>query len=203
MISIGGFPDPATLQDLAPDPWNNGMQILDMVDLVWREAYDASAAEYQPPGVVTQYYESGGSRYPASWSDPKLADVFKQVTTSSSTPTSTPAVGGTGVPSPRTHRGAIVGGAVGGGAVLVIIIVLVSWYVRKKRTRQGATNELDGSGPQRFQIGEKNKERLSELGIHERPQELMSNNRHGDPNMEQSPSSDSFRIARKPVELSV
>jgi hypothetical protein len=95
-----------------------------------------------------------------------------------------------------------VGGAVGGGAVLVIIIVLVSWYVRKKGTRQGATNELDGSGPQRFEIGEKHKERPSELGIHEPPQELMSDNRHGDPKMEQSPSSDGFRIARKPVELS-
>jgi len=202
MISIGGFPDPATLQDLAPDPWNNGMQILDMVDLVWKESYDASAAAYQPPGVVTQFYESAGSRYPASWSDPKLAGIFKQVTGSSSNPTATPGIGGSGK-TPKSHTGAVVGGAVGGATVLIIVLVLGLWYVRKKRAGQGTTaNELDGSGRQHFELGGKYKHNPSEMGVQERPQELMSDNRPEGTKIEQSPSSDSLRIARKPVELS-
>lgn len=94
------------------------------------------------------------------------------------------------------------GGAVSAAAVLIIVLVLGFWYVRKKRASQGAANELDGSRHQPVEMAGPYKDDPIEMGVQERPQELMSDNHPDGTKIEQSPSSDSFRVARKPVELS-
>jgi hypothetical protein len=129
MISIGGIPDEDQLPANWVDPWTNGMQVFDMTDLFWTDAYNASAASYEAPDVVKQYY-STNSRYPVSWVDPKLADIFQTSTTSSRNSSSL------GPSLHKSNTGAIVGGAVGGVAVLGLAAGLLALYLRSKRQQQ-------------------------------------------------------------------
>ena len=64
MISIGGVPDRYPNADNWTDPWN-GLQILDMTELVWTDTFKSGAAAYEPPTPVTEYYKTN-SWYPAS-----------------------------------------------------------------------------------------------------------------------------------------
>ena len=57
MLSIGGIPDFVGENSTWIDPWVSGMQVLDMTEISWSENYNSSAAVYEPPSVVTQYYE--------------------------------------------------------------------------------------------------------------------------------------------------
>ncbi|KUJ15175.1 uncharacterized protein LY89DRAFT_783377 [Mollisia scopiformis] len=165
MISIGGYQDPMTLQDQPTDVWANGMGIFDMTDLTWTEAYDSSAAAYQPSTLVTQYY-SGSGRYPASWVDPKLADIFEKSTSSS---TATPSTSHTSTPNPKkSNAGVIAGGTVGGVAVLAFIIGLVVWYTRRKRNFR--SHELGAYQPPP-EVGSRGKE-ASELDVGNTTSEL-------------------------------
>lgn len=38
------------------DPWDNGLGIFDLTKLEWRSSYNASAAEYDSPQIVKDWY---------------------------------------------------------------------------------------------------------------------------------------------------
>ncbi|KUJ23150.1 uncharacterized protein LY89DRAFT_679956 [Mollisia scopiformis] len=135
MISIGGIPDQDQLPANWFDPWTNGMQIFDMTELFWTDSYNASAAEYEAPDVVKQFY-STNNRYPASWVDPKLADIFQTSTTDSGNSTSSGSSTTSSSSAPASHTsktGPVVGGIVGGVAVLGIVAGSLVWYLKRKR----------------------------------------------------------------------
>ena len=62
MISIGGIPTRPPVaqgQYLAmaqPDPFKNNIGVFDMVDLTWKDSYDAKAAPYVRPSAVASWY---------------------------------------------------------------------------------------------------------------------------------------------------
>lgn len=41
------------------DPWVSAVGILDMAALQWSDSYDATAAEYDSPKVVQDWYNKG------------------------------------------------------------------------------------------------------------------------------------------------
>jgi hypothetical protein len=194
MISIGGGPGNPPAEDFN-DPWTNGMQIFDMTDLVWTESYNSSAAAYEPPSSVTQYY-AANSRYPSSWIDPKLADIFRQTsstsssTSSSSTPLSSSNPTSSSTAPKKSHTGAIVAAAVSGVAGVAIIVGLSCWWA-KRRTKPKYLHAPAGSpvgqgvfgGLGRRSSMEKSKTEgmagsaITELGTYERPHELDQSHR--------------------------
>ena len=62
MISVGGLaPDPPMRTDgyaafAQEDPLSNGIGVFDMVDLVWKDSYDAKASPYLKPPAVSSLY---------------------------------------------------------------------------------------------------------------------------------------------------
>ena len=57
MLSIGGIdPNDANLGSISQDPINQGLQVFDLSDMKWISGYDASAAPYQSPKVVKDWY---------------------------------------------------------------------------------------------------------------------------------------------------
>jgi len=124
MVSIGGLPDFVVENATWIDPWGSGMQVLDMTELSWSENYDSSAAAYEPPSVVTRYYEEN-SRYPVPWVDPSLQAIFNQPNS-----TTTPGSGS------KSNTGAIAGGVVGGVVLACLISGLVFWCVKRQRRQR-------------------------------------------------------------------
>jgi len=57
MLSIGGR-QPSSVMEFgaAPDPWTNGLGIFDMTTFDWAHEYNASAAAYEQPQVIQEYY---------------------------------------------------------------------------------------------------------------------------------------------------
>jgi hypothetical protein len=172
MISIGGFQDPSQLVAPSFDPWNNGMQIWDMTDLYWTEAYNSGAAPYQSPILVTEYYNSN-SRYPTSWVDPRLQNIFHRPNATTSG-------------SHNSNARAIAGGVVGGMAAFCIIVGLVFCYVKRKQGQRyphASTARPPPSPPPshpRFEMLATGKGAPTELDVHINPQELLGqeNYRH-------------------------
>lgn len=126
MISIGGAPWAANDPLPWSDPWGNRMQIPDMTDLVWTDYYNASAAAYQTPDLVKEYYASN-SRYPQSWVDPKLAEIFKEPNATTSTSTST---------GEKSNTREIASGVIGGIAVLSAIVGFAFWFTKRMQNRR-------------------------------------------------------------------
>ncbi len=56
MISIGGLLNGSWA---IPDPWLEGIGVLDMTELQWVPGFDAGAAAYDSPQVVKDWYENG------------------------------------------------------------------------------------------------------------------------------------------------
>ena len=123
MVSIGGMPDFVIENSTWIDPWGSGMQVLDMTELSWSENYDSSAAAYEPPSVVTQYYREN-SRYPVSWVDPTLQAIFSQPNS-----TITPGSGS------KSNTGAIAGGVIG-GVLACLTSGLVFWCVKRQKRQR-------------------------------------------------------------------
>lgn len=61
MISIGGYQDHLGSPDAwtDADPYPQGIGIFDLTESVWKEDFDARAAQYEPPGMVRAFYDTG------------------------------------------------------------------------------------------------------------------------------------------------
>lgn len=42
-----------------PDPWTQGLGILDLPTLTWSSRYDSDASDYDSPDVVKEWYGEG------------------------------------------------------------------------------------------------------------------------------------------------
>ncbi|KAK8003967.1 carbohydrate esterase family 5 protein [Apiospora arundinis] len=131
MIVVGG-----ANQDLPyfnkfrdPDPWANGINVLDLTDLAWKSQYDAGAPPYEPPAMVRDWYNAG-NQDKVSWQSDAVMKLFKSDKSGNSTSS---AIDNSRRPS--SHIGAIVGGAVG-GTVAVALLALAFLLVRRRRSRQ-------------------------------------------------------------------
>ncbi|KAH8895590.1 hypothetical protein GQ53DRAFT_820413 [Thozetella sp. PMI_491] len=80
MLSIGG--DPATMPYLesllTPDPWIQGLGVLDLPTISWTSSYNSNAGEYDSPEVVKGWYSDGGLAT-ASWSSDTVKQLFKNM----------------------------------------------------------------------------------------------------------------------------
>ncbi|APA12662.1 hypothetical protein SS1G_03685 [Sclerotinia sclerotiorum 1980 UF-70] len=143
MLSIGGHGNDYDDQD----PWKSGMGIFDMSELTWGFNYDANAAAYARPALVTNYYNTS-SQFP-TFDNASLEAVIKftqndsSVTLNNSTSgpssanTSTSTSGGTSnapASSQKSKVGAIAGGIAGGVAAAILAILgYLFWRRRQKR----------------------------------------------------------------------
>lgn len=149
------------------------MQILDMTELTWTDSYNAGAAAYQAPSVVTEYYASN-TRYPP-WGDPKLAEIFQN----SATHTPSPSPTQTPPSSHGSHTGVIVGAVVGGIAFLILVAGSLYWW-NNRRQRQEYTPaagapplpEMSEEGVEWMEMPAGNAP--TELPVYNEPQELQT-----------------------------
>lgn len=61
MITVGGV-EPRSLQGKLmenPDTFNQGIGVLDLTSLEWKDEYDSSAAAYESSDVVKSWYNEG------------------------------------------------------------------------------------------------------------------------------------------------
>ncbi|KAL1881907.1 hypothetical protein Daus18300_000961 [Diaporthe australafricana] len=77
MLSVGGTDAsrgyPAEFAD--PDPWSQGLGVLDMTSLRWTDGYVQDAAAYDTPEVVKQFYRDGGLGK-VQWTSDELEGFF-------------------------------------------------------------------------------------------------------------------------------
>ena len=90
MVSIGGLVANMSIEvssdgweitdyDNLPDPWLQGLGILDLTAMEWKEEYDTTAAPYVTPDAVKAYYQRNG-RGPASWTNDIVRAWFTEAT---------------------------------------------------------------------------------------------------------------------------
>lgn len=157
MVSIGGIHDQENWQTWN-DPWTNSMGIFDLSALTWTDAYDHTAAAYEPSTLVTSYY-AGNERYPKTWAD-GLQAIFEANTTSTSTPASSPG---------QSSTRAIAGGCVGGLLALAILGSAIFWYLRRKRRFAMSHVEMDVNPIARTELPSKADYLVLPPVIHEMP----------------------------------
>ncbi|KAK8174173.1 hypothetical protein IWX90DRAFT_428951 [Phyllosticta citrichinensis] len=112
-----------------PDPWDNGLGVFDLNDLEWKTSYNASAAAYETPQVVKDWYNRGGAAN-VSWDSDGVQSLFSSALTDSSGSDNS-----TGSTSQRSsnHAGAIAGGVVGGVAAVALLAGLAVFMLRRRR----------------------------------------------------------------------
>ncbi len=147
MLSVGGTDGdlgyPGSLRD--PDPWENGLGVLDLTTMAWTNRFDPAASEYDSPSNVKEWYAQGGLAS-MTWDSKEVQQLFDKKPPpgsgsnpdpSSPSPTA-PSDPSTGDPSDTLTGGssppigAIVGGVVG-GVVLIAVVVIAAFFVRRKR----------------------------------------------------------------------
>jgi hypothetical protein len=152
MISIGGSQKNAQTDQ---EPWPNGLGIFDMTTLNWTNAYDAAAPAYERPGLVSQFY-ANNSRYPATWIDPVLRNIFAAPNETTNMPGGNSSSGNNGGSSNsgggsnNINTGAIAGGVAGGVAALALIGALIYWRLRRHNGKGGQSQNqsvAEGSVP--------------------------------------------------------
>lgn len=61
MVTVGGIDGylgpPASWDD--QDPFPQGLGIFDLVDLEWKDTFDADASDYRTPDTVQEWYDDG------------------------------------------------------------------------------------------------------------------------------------------------
>ncbi|KAK7911130.1 Kelch repeat-containing protein [Apiospora marii] len=107
-----------------PDPWPNGINVLDLTDLQWKEQYDHAAAAYEPPAMVKDWYNAG-NQDKVAWVSDDVKKLFKGENGSSNGY----------APWTGSHTGSIVGGAVG-GTVVVVLAILAFLLIRRRRSKK-------------------------------------------------------------------
>ncbi|KAK8165499.1 hypothetical protein BKA80DRAFT_342611 [Phyllosticta citrichinensis] len=117
-----------------PDPWDNGLGVFDLNDLEWKTSYNASAAAYETPQVVKDWYNRGqvlkSGAANVSWDSDGVQSLFSSALTDSSGSDNS-----TGSTSQRSsnHAGAIAGGVVGGVAAVALLAGLAVFMLRRRR----------------------------------------------------------------------
>ncbi|KAL8945694.1 MAG: hypothetical protein Q9222_007803, partial [Ikaeria aurantiellina] len=143
VLAIGGLSPDIDLDHEDKDPWPQGIGILDLNDMKWKDSYDSKAGPYETPKQIKDSIAANG-QYPQRWDD----DLSRQwimgdrsATTGNDTnlaPSPAPTL--TSSSSGSSHTGAIVGGVVGGVAAL-ILVAAVSWYLLRRSRRGSAPSQ--------------------------------------------------------------
>lgn len=160
MLSVGGIDVDLSFPEIFfdPDPWKNGLGVLDLTALTWGARYDAKARPYESPEVVKQWYAKGGlasvkwtsdtvrelfaaGAPPGTTSDPKNTPTDDEPSTPPSGPKGS---GSGGSPSSPAAIGGIVAGVVGG---CLLGLGLAYLFFQHKNRRADAKAEEGGSGP--------------------------------------------------------
>lgn len=160
MLSVGGIDVDLSFPEIFfdPDPWKNGLGVLDLTALTWGARYDAKTRPYESPEVVRQWYAKGGlasvkwtsdtvrelfaaGAPPGTTSDPKITPTDDGPSTSTPGPKGS---GSGGSPLSDAAIGGIVTGVVGG---CLLGLGLAYLFFRYKKRRADAKAEEGGSGP--------------------------------------------------------
>uniref|UniRef100_A0A8H7TWG5 Kelch repeat protein n=1 Tax=Bionectria ochroleuca TaxID=29856 RepID=A0A8H7TWG5_BIOOC len=154
MISVGGARSFFNFSD--PDPWGNGLGILDLTELKWKNDYNASAPEYDSPDVIKEWYADAAREQP-TWASDSIKAMFStssdntdnnqnntNSTTDNSDGQSTESTGG------GTNVGAIAGGTVGGVALIALIAFAIWFFRRRPSTDIPEKAELEETSPQHY-----------------------------------------------------
>ncbi|KAK9769900.1 hypothetical protein SCAR479_13445 [Seiridium cardinale] len=120
---IGGYRD--------PDPWTNGINVLDMTSLSWNSAFDPNAAAYESPSAVIKWYSDVNQDH-VTWTSDSVKSLFVENSTSSGSSSSTSSEDSSSSRGSSGPVGAIVGGAVGGVAALTLA-GLAFWFFRRRK----------------------------------------------------------------------
>ena len=184
MLSVGGLNPSAIDHDAAineTDPFWQGIKVFDLTAMQWTNYFNATAAPYLAPSVVTAYY-AAGSRYPSAWSSDDLEDLFSQLKQNSSISNSSV----TGSPpsktsNAKTHTASAVGGAVGGTSVVIIAGLALYFLARKRNNARTVNPDQHAHPPTHFhshhdpgkEIHEAGDSSLKEMG-HWLPHEMDS-----------------------------
>ncbi|KAI1871918.1 hypothetical protein JX265_005904 [Neoarthrinium moseri] len=181
-----------------PDPWINGIHVLDVSSLSWSSKYDAEAADYESPSVVNEWY-SAGKQKDVTWTSDSVKALFvgkgKSSNSSGGNASSNGSSAGSSGSSSSAPIGAIVGGVVGGVAALVLAALAAFFFMRrtKQATNPNEQQPLHGVGygrpgeltpPLYDQQQEKTPQELSSirspamLATEERPTELAHHSWH-------------------------
>ena len=77
MLSVGGEKTNANNDGIwsSPDPFPNGMAIMDLTNLTWGGEYDADADEYKSPDMVREWYDQG-NQASVTWSSKEVQQLF-------------------------------------------------------------------------------------------------------------------------------
>lgn len=160
MLSVGGIDIDLSFPEVFfdPDPWKNGLSVLDLTTLTWGARYDAKARPYESPKVVRQWYAKGGLAS-VKWTSDTVRGLFavgappgttsdpKNTPTDDGPLTGTPGLKGTssgGFPFSDAAIGGIVAGVVGG---CLLGLGLACLFFKYKKQRADAKAEEGGSGP--------------------------------------------------------
>ncbi|KAK8004360.1 DHA14-like major facilitator [Apiospora arundinis] len=153
-----------------PDPWKQGLGVLDLTEMVWKSQYDADADPYDTPKMVKEWYAQGGIDT-VKWTNKEIKAMFVPggnsggtdngfslnntgAAPSSSTSTLPPAMPSSGSGSSISNPGeapnskpnrtyAIVGGTVAGVAGIALLTTLVFLFLRRRRARQKQTPQQE------------------------------------------------------------
>ncbi|KAK7518779.1 hypothetical protein IWZ03DRAFT_413746 [Phyllosticta citriasiana] len=186
MVVVGGVDYslgvPEDWQD--PDPWDNGLGVFDLNNLVWQSSYNASAAAYDTPQVVKEWYNIGGLNN-VSWDSTAMRDLFLSATTDSSGNTNSTQESSQGS---SNHAGAIAGGVVGGVAGVALLAGVAFFLIRRRRASRKPSDPI-----QEYQMAEKDAQneynelpvRQPEIGsenlVHELPEDTANMSRSKKP----------------------
>lgn len=160
MLSVGGIDVDLSFPEIFfdPDPWKNGLGVLDLTALTWGARYDAKARPYESPEIVKQWYAKGGLAS-VKWTSDTVRELFAAGAPPGTTsdPKDTPAgdepsappsgpkgSGSGGSPFSDAAIGGIVAGVVGG---CLLGLGLAYLFFKYNKRRADTKAEGGGSGP--------------------------------------------------------
>jgi hypothetical protein len=156
MLSVGGIDVDLSFPEIFfdPDPWKNGLGVLDLTALTWNTRYDATARPYESPKVVRQWYAKGGLAS-VKWTSDTVRGLFAQTappgTTSNPTKPPTDDRPSTGTPDPQdpgngggsstsdNNTARLIGSVVGGVVGLIMLGIIVWWLWRRPKKPNDAS----------------------------------------------------------------
>ncbi|KAG8158440.1 hypothetical protein KVR01_011562 [Diaporthe batatas] len=141
-----------------PDVWAQGIGVLDLPSLSWKDRYDADAGPYEPPQAVADWYANGGLDS-VVWNSDDVKALFIRSDNKSSTgssndsthldnePSTDPSNGSPSNEDPhpdnKSSNGPIIGGVVGGVLGLSLVAGAVWFFVRRLRRQRRAAALTD------------------------------------------------------------
>ncbi|KAF7556290.1 hypothetical protein G7Z17_g1488 [Cylindrodendrum hubeiense] len=129
MVVVGGLTMQFEWQE--PDPWKQGLGILDLNALEWSDRYNVDSSDYTSPVIVLDWYENGGLDT-VDWSTNDVRELFSSAYVGSTSSSSSATASSTSERSKSTPTGAIAGGVVG-GVVFLCLVGIGAWVFRRKR----------------------------------------------------------------------